>query len=76
MGMHHPPNPGEFILAIYIESCGLRSRFLAKQRDVSAPALSRVEKVALVMPASIKYKLADRHSGRRTRLSRACCHGR
>ena len=44
MAMHHPPHPGEFISATYMEPFGVSCRSLAKHLDVAASTLNRVLK--------------------------------
>lgn len=44
MTMHHPPHPGEFILATYMEPFGISCRTLAAHLDVAASTLNRILK--------------------------------
>lgn len=42
--LHHPPHPGDFLAAVYLEPFGVSGRELAAQLDVSPSTLSRVLK--------------------------------
>ncbi len=44
MIMHHPPHPGEFIQATYMEPFGVSGRSLAEHLDVAASTLNRILK--------------------------------
>ncbi len=42
MTLHHPPHPGEFIRAVYLEPFGLSARQLAAKLKVSPSTVARV----------------------------------
>jgi addiction module HigA family antidote len=42
MGMHNPPHPGEFIIAVYLKPNGISGRELAVRLGVAPSTLNRV----------------------------------